>query len=134
MAAEGTRTAAFASYGIVLRNVAWSLSGRSEDGQIVAVSIWESDLSGGIGKRVFDRPDWGDWYNGSGKKYLFEDLAWACDHRDGIVNIVLATHKEGNLDPVQASQSRADHNLIMRVTHTDPEIGAFRLEEVQERS
>jgi hypothetical protein len=91
-------------------------------------------LSSGNGKRVFDKPVWGDWYDGYGRKNLFADLAWARDHLDGIVNIVLATRKEGNLDPVQAAQSRADHDLIMRVTHMDPEIGAFRLEEVQERS
>jgi hypothetical protein len=130
MAAEGTRTAAFASYGIVLRNVLWSLSGISEDPPTVAVSLWDSEFSEVDGKRVYDRPAWADWYKGPGKTHLFKDLDWAREHCDGKVKIVLATRKDADRDPVQATQSRADHDLIMRVTHMDPEIGAFRLEEV----
>jgi hypothetical protein len=130
MAAEGTRTAAFASYGIDLVNVNWSLSGRSEDGKTVAVSIWESELIGPAGKRVYDRPNWGTWYSGPGRRYLFEDFAWARDHCEGIVRIVLATRRESAQDRVEAAESNADHDLIMRVTHMDPETGAFRLEEV----
>jgi hypothetical protein len=130
VAAEGTRTAAFDSYGIMLRNVNWSLSGRSEDGQTVGVSIWEEELTGPVGKRVYDRPNWGEWYDGPGKRYLFEDFAWARDHCDGIVRIVMATRKETDHDRVEAAESRADHGLIMRVTLMDPEIGAFKLEEV----
>lgn len=130
MVSEGTRTAAFASYGITLRNPNWSLSGRSKDEQTVAVSIWVNELSGDADKRVYDRPSWGDWYVGPGRKYLFEDLAWARDHCDGIVKIVLATPREGDRDRVEAAESHADHDLIMRVTHMDADIGAFRFEEV----
>jgi hypothetical protein len=130
MATRVTRKDAFGSYGIILRNVNWSVSGRSKDDRTVAVSIWEKDLTGQIGERVYDRPSWGDWYSGPGRRYFFEDLAWARDNCVGNVRIVLSIRKPGDSEPVQVAESYADHNLVMRVTHVDPETGAFRLEEV----
>lgn len=129
MAARRTRKDAFGSYGISLRNVSWSLSGRSEKDRKVAVSIWEKDLTGGTGERVYDRTSWGDWYSGPGRRYFFEDLAWARDNCGGIVRIVLSIRKEGDPERVSVADSYADQSLLMRVTHMDPETGAFRLEE-----
>jgi hypothetical protein len=130
MATRTTRKDAFDSYGITLKNVSWSLSGRSTDGLTVAVSIWKHDLTGQIGERVYDRKSWGDWYSGPGRRYLFEHLAWARDNCDGIVRIVLSVREQGDPEPVRVAGSYADHDLRMRVTHMDPETGAFRLEEV----
>ena len=130
MANKGTRTDAFASYGTVLKNVLWSLSGRSADEKTVAVSIWQEELTGGAGALVYDRPSWGDWYDGPGRRLLFEDLALARDNCGGIVRIVLSIRKEGDREPVQVSGCHAAPDLVMRVTHTDPKKGAFRLEQV----
>jgi hypothetical protein len=130
MAARRTRKDAFSSYGITLLNVNWSLSGRSEKDRKVAVSIWKHDLTGPPGERVYDRPSWGDWYSGSGRRYFFADLAWAREHCDGIVRIVLSIRKDGEPERVRVAESHADHDLRMRVTRMDPETGAFRLEEV----
>jgi hypothetical protein len=130
MATRGTRKDAFSSYGVSLRNVNWSLSGRSKDDQTVAVSIWEKELTGAPGERILERPSWGDWYSGPGRRYFFEDLAWARDNCGGIVRIVLSIRKPGDSEPVQVAESYADHNLVMRVTHMDPETGAFKLEQV----
>jgi hypothetical protein len=130
MATRGTRRDAFGSYGIVLRNINWSLSGQSEDGQTVAVSIWQDELTGGAGELIYDRPSWGDWYDGPGKRFFFEHLAWARDNCGGIVRIVLSVRKPGDQEPVQVSGCHAAPDLFMRVTHMDPEKGAFRLEQV----
>ena len=130
MATRGTRKDAFSSYGISLRNVNWSLSGRSEDDRTVAVSIWEKELTGRTGELIYGRPSWGDWYDGLGRRYFFEDLAWARDNCGGIVRIVLSIREQDDSEPAKVAESYADHSLLMRVTHMDPETGAFRLEQV----
>jgi hypothetical protein len=131
VATPGTRKAAFEAFDITLKNNSWSLSGRTDGAPPkVAVSIWENELSVVDGKRVYDRPSWGNWYSGPGRKFLFEDLAWARTHCDGIVRIVLVTRATEDGREVKAKKSRAAHDLIMRVIHTDPEVGAFRFEEV----
>jgi hypothetical protein len=129
MKAKLSRTKAFGLYGVILRNPNWSLSGRSPDGRTVAVSIWSDELSLQDGKLIYDRPNWGDWYDGPGRRFLFKDLAWARDFCGGIVRPVLSV-RNPSADGVQTAGAQARTDLFMKLTRLDPDLGGFRLEQV----
>lgn len=117
--------------GAVPPNPYWGLSGISPDGRTVAVSIWRDGLVGRAGYMVYDQVDWGDWHDGPGRRAFFRHLAWARDNCGGIVMIVLSVRKPWTASGrVQAFECYAQPNLIMRIVHLDPEVGAFRLEQV----
>jgi hypothetical protein len=125
-----TRADAFGTYDIVLRNPNWSLSGRSADDGTVAVSLWQDELGSQDGRIVFSRLDWGDWYDGPGRRYWFEDLAWARDHCGNIVRLVISVRDRHASGRVQTLDNFARPNVLLRVTHLDPAVGAFRLEQI----
>jgi hypothetical protein len=130
MTKKPTRTEAFAEFGIVLKNRAWSLSGISTDGNTVAVSAWVGDLSVEDGKTIYERPNWGDWYDGPGKRFFFEDLLYARDNCDGIVRLVVSSRASEEADIVKAKDVQARPDLKMKLIKFDRIIGSFRLEQV----
>jgi hypothetical protein len=127
MANKWTRTAAFRLYNIDPRNINWSWSGRSSDGNTVAVTLWKDELKGPAGQMVYDRV-MDDWHNGHGRRYFFQDLAWAHANCDGIVKVIVAVRDPKK--PNRAIESYPQKGLMMRIIHFDPVAGTFRLEQV----
>jgi hypothetical protein len=129
MAKKLTRVAAFRSYNTELPNP-YRWSARSPDGKTVAVSLWKDEFEGPAGRMVYNRSSMEDWYDGSGKRRFFEDLAWAVTHCDGIVRVIVAVRDTSAFPHVRTAECYPCKNLLMRVTHLDPVAGTFRLEQV----
>jgi hypothetical protein len=124
-----TRSEAF-RYNTEPRNPNWSWSAKSEDGQTVAITLWKEDLIGRAGDLTYTKTELGDWFEGPGSRYFFEDLDWALQNCQGIVRIILAVRDQQSTDRVRTAECYPQKNLIMRITHLDPTVGAFRLEQV----
>jgi hypothetical protein len=88
------------------------------------------ELTGPAGKMVYDRSDLGDWYDGNGSRFLFEDLAWSLANCGGIVRVIVAVRDRRASPHVRMAECYPQKNLFMRITHLDPEKRAFRLEQV----
>ncbi|MET3841941.1 hypothetical protein [Bradyrhizobium sp. OAE829] len=131
MSDEETRTAAFGTYGITLKNPNYFISGRSEERRIVAISLWLHELEGADGSRFYERPSWGDWFI-KAKRAFFDDLNWSRKELDGIVHLVVAVADEearsSGLFRTKSNHARPD--LVMKIVHMDPEVGSFRLEQI----
>jgi hypothetical protein len=131
MSNEGTRTAAFQTYGITLKNPNYFISGRSEERRIVAVSLWLHELGGSSGSHFYERPNWGDWFI-KAKRAFFDDLNWSRKELGGAVHVVVAVADEEALASglVRTESNHARPDLVMRIVHMDPEVGSFRLEQI----
>lgn len=124
-----THTQAFDFYGVVPRNTRWSWSGRSKDGQHVAVTLWQDRFEdGGQTYRSWqsDRP--GEWRSRPGFVELIENLAHARDHLHGRVHVILAVAKDRTATPRTIERSFVQPKLKMRVVHLDEQDGTFVLE------
>jgi hypothetical protein len=130
MASQWTRTAAFRFFNTEPRNPNWSWSARSADGLAVVVTLWKDELIGPAGGMVYHRHDLGDWHKGNGSRLFFEDMAWALANCSGIVRVIVAIRDRNSGPRVRTAECYPQKQLFMRVTHLDPEMGAFRLEQV----
>lgn len=124
-----THTAAFQTYGTKPRNANWSWSARSLDGKTVVVTLWKDEFKGRAGQMVYARSDRGDWSDGPGYRFFMEDLAWARDNCSGIVRVIVANSKDEKGQTRRIADCYPAPKLVMRVTHVEPETGAFALEQ-----
>lgn len=121
----------FAFFNVVPKNTRWSWSGRSADGQDVAVTLWQDrfEEKGRIYRSwKTDRP--GEWKSRPGFVELIENLAHARNNLDGKVHVILATAKDKEAVPRSIERSFPQPNLKMRVTELDESEGTFVLERI----
>jgi hypothetical protein len=129
MPREYNHSECFAFFGVVPRNPRWSWSGRSPDGDRVAVTLWQDGFE--EKGRVYrswssDRP--GEWRSRPGFVELIENLAHARDHIDGVVHVILATAKDKHARPRSIARSFPHPDLKMKVAQLDENAGTFTLE------
>src|SRR5260370_33784872 len=80
-----TRAGAFAQVGVRLRNNQWSWSGRSEDGQTVAITVWTDKVKREDDSFVYRQIVYTEAERGRpGFRELIENLRWARDHCGGL--------------------------------------------------
>src|SRR5258706_8749204 len=90
-----TRAGAFAQVGVRLRNNQWSWSGRSEDGQTVAITVWTDKVKREDDSFVYRQIAYTEAERGRpGFRELIENLRWARDHCGGLVKIVMTTAED----------------------------------------
>lgn len=122
---------AFKYFGVVPKNIRWSWSGRSPDGSTVAVRLWQDRFEDG-GKlyrsRHTDVP--GEWKSRPGFVELIDNLAYARDHLEGIVRVILLIAKYKKVSPRSIARSTPQEKLRMRVLELDETEGTFVLERV----
>ena len=128
MANEFTRTSAFAALGTTLLDRMRDWSARSDDGSIVALSIWRDEFDGRAGAMVYEKLDTSDWRDGRGKERFFAELRRALDRCGGLVRIVVSVRDPNNAG--RAKECYPAPRLLMRVTYLDVEERGFRLEQV----
>lgn len=93
-----THTEAFRYLGVTPKNVQWSWSGRSPNGKIVVVTLWDHEL-GMLGGR----------YSCEGKidmsklggRELYENLQWALEHCNGRVYVIRAFAQDPKADRIR---------------------------------
>ena len=128
-----TKTAAFAEYGITCKNVRWSWSGRSPDGQRVALTFWEDRFSDLRTKPIlYDDTNWIDSSicTKPGNTERIENIRWALDHLNGEVGVVFLKAKDTKAEPRQIIECYARKDMHMRITDFDPDTGEWKAKSV----
>jgi hypothetical protein len=125
-----TRTEAFRFYNTEPRNAHWSWSAKSEDEKTVAVTLWKNEFSGPAGQMKYEKSNIANWFDGPGRRFFFEDLAWAVQHCGGLVRVIVVVRDETSTSEVRVADCYPQKNLIMRVVQLDPDNGAFTLHQV----
>ena len=128
MMKKWTHKACFDTYGAKPGNPRWSWSGRSEDGKTIAVTVWQDRFEDGID--VYrSRPYLGDkdWKSRPGHNELVGNLAWARDHCDGEVRIIIAVPVDPSADPRAIRECFPRPDIRMRVTDLNETSGDFTL-------
>jgi hypothetical protein len=131
MAKTWTLSESFARLGTVPKNKRWSWSGRSADGKKVSVTLWQDLFENGtmLYRSIASQSEDG-WVGSSGHLELIENLAWARDHLDGEVSVIIAVAKDRNASPRSIQECFPQPNLIMRVAELDETTGDFALERI----
>lgn len=128
---QSNHSKAFEAYGVVPKNIRWSWSGRSPDGTVVAVRLWQDRFeSGGRIYRSWsdDRP--GEWKSRPGFVELIDNLVHARDHLDGVVRVILLTARDRDATPRSIDRSFPQPSLRMRVTELDEDQGTYVLQRI----
>jgi hypothetical protein len=126
-----SHTDCFEYFNTVPRNPRWSWSGRSVDGQDVAVTLWQDRFE--EGGRLYrswatDRPR--EWRSRPGFVELVENLVHARDHLCGMVHVILALPKDKDAQPRSIARCFPQPKLKMRVVELNEQEGTFLLERV----
>ncbi len=127
----GNHSDAFEFFGVVPKNIRWSWSGRSPDGSVVAVRLWQDRFeSGGKIYRSWssDRP--GEWKSRPGFVELVENLVHARDHLNGVLSIIILVAKDKGAVPRSIDRSFPHPKLKMNVVELDEHEGTFVLERI----
>src|SRR2546426_4518287 len=121
-----TRAGAFAQVGVRLRNNQWSWSGRSEDGQTVAITVWTDKVNREDDSFVYRQIAYTEAERGRpGFRELIENLRWARDHCGGFVKIVMTTAKDDKANPREGERCYpVTHQRRLQVGDVDYETRA----------
>src|SRR5689334_16503881 len=124
MTEKMNHTQAFAHFGAKPKNVRWSWSAVSDDGETAVVTLWQGGFSRRDGKLVYDGSFGQD--SRPGQNELRETLKWAYTNCHRRLNAIIAIAR----DPGSESRRIKDcfpAPMTMRLTHLDLEGGKFSL-------
>src|SRR5260370_29362114 len=100
-----TRAGGLAQVGVRLRNNQWSWSGRSEDGQTVAITVWTDKVKREDDSFVYRQIAYTEAERGRpGFRELIENLRWARDHCGGFGKIVMTRGKDEKSNPPEGGR------------------------------
>lgn len=120
-----THTSAFAHFGTVPRNVQWSWSARNDVTKTVVVTLWQDEFTRKDGKTIYERPPLHRQVRSRhGYPEMMDNLAWAQDHCDGLLRVIVAIAKDPTASP-RSIKECFPHDMIMRLSHVDFDTGAF---------
>ena len=95
------KTTSFEHFGVKLVNVRWSWSGRSDDGSVVALVLWQDGVKGKNGDLTYDDtedPD-AEWRSRPGSTERTELLKHCREHLGGRFRAVIAVAVDVEADP-----------------------------------
>jgi len=127
------QVAAYAHFGITLKNERWSWSGRTPDGSKVVLSIWRDEID------YKSRPPKCDyfghsrlsiWIDKPGNRERIDNLIWARDHCGGLFGVVIASAVNPNAEPRKIAEAYST-NLTMRLLDLDERTAEFIAEMVE---
>jgi len=124
-----TRRECFEHFGAEYANQRWSWSGRSRDGTIVVMTMWQDEIIRRDRRTIYESRLRPNEKTRPGATERLANLKWARDHCDGLVRVVIAVAKDVNADPRSAIDWFPQDRLIMKITELD-ETGSFRAESV----
>jgi hypothetical protein len=132
MARKLTHKECFDFFGVVPKNPRWSWSGRSLDGQVVAVTFWQDQFEDGgrvyRGRRRASEPV----MSKPGRTELLENLKWAYENCDGVIRIIIAIPKDRTAEPRSILECFPHKTLRMRITQFDEAAGLYVAERIDE--
>ena len=110
-----TGTECFAHFGVTPRNKQWSWSGRSPDGTIVVVRLWQDRFTDRAQRYHVDNYVGSDDRIRLGQRELMENLQHAVDHCDGIVRVIVIKARDKDAVPRSIKEGWPS-DIVMRVT------------------
>src|SRR5271165_1719229 len=100
MPAKMTHTKAFAHFGTKPRNVQWSWSAISDDGNTVVATLWQDKFVRKNGHTIYDEKGLVPTPEGKpGFKELRDNLALAQDNCGGLIHVIIAIAKDTEASP-----------------------------------
>jgi hypothetical protein len=119
--------AAFAHYGVILRNEQWSWSGMTPDGEVV-LALWQDEF------HYKDGPVWYSpnpetlhlWKDRPGNRERISNLIRAREHWGGRFRVVVLRAVDTKADPREVDEAYARPNMVMQLTELNEETGEFR--------
>ena len=128
---KNTHSQCFEFFGVLPKNARWSWSGRSPDGQDVAVTLWQDRFEEkGRLYRSWQSDQPGEWKSRPGFVELIDNLVHARDNLEGKVHVILAIPKDKAARPRSIERSFPQPNLKMRVIELDENEGTFVLDRI----
>jgi hypothetical protein len=120
---------AFDHFGAIPKNIRWSVSGRSPDGQTVVMVLWQHLLDYSTNPISYSHYGWHQLLAHNREpstKERVENLIWARDHCDGLFNVIIAVP----VDPNDIDRGIADafphDRLVMKLVQLCEQTGEFR--------
>ena len=120
---------AFRQAGVTAKNPRWSWSARSEDGNVVVMTLWKDFIdykAKPISYGTFDRGNLSTWIEKPGNRERLENLKWARDHCDGRFRVIITTAKDVNADTREIEDAHYQARMIMKLVDLREETGEFR--------
>jgi hypothetical protein len=130
MAKKWTHKACFEHFGTVPKNLRWSWSGRSLDGQVVSVTFWADRFE--EKGRIYRGRRRASGVSQAGFTELLENLKWARDNCDGTLRIIIAIPKDPKANPRSIAECFPHKTLRMRLTSLDEAAGEYVAERIDE--
>ena len=128
MTKRWSHKACFDSYRVKPGNPRWSWSGRSEDGQTVAVTCWRDRFENGIDLyRSHTHLGEEGWQSRPGHNELIRNLAWARDNCAGEIRVIVAEPVDPSVSPRRIKECWPLPDIRMRVRDLDESSGDFVL-------
>ena len=129
MPEKWSHTGAFAYFGATPRNVQWSWSARSSDGQKVVVTLWQDQFKRRDNRLVYESQfESRERDKRHGFRELMNNLLWARDHCDGRFRVIVAKAKDTNAYPRSIEECFPHKTMIMQLKGLDLETGNFTAE------
>ena len=128
------KVAAFASFGVTLKNDRWSWSGRTSDGKTVAIQLWLDGIKSSpdaVTYSDYDDPNLDLWMNLPGNRERIENIKWAIAHCNGEFRVVIGVAKDVNARPRATLRAYPKPQMIMKIKTFDEETGEFSAELVR---
>jgi hypothetical protein len=116
MAAEGSKKAAFESFGVTQRNERWSWSAQGADPKRVVGTFWLDIFEPGSNPRRYQRADFTPRANDRrpGLRAWIEDLDYAQSDCSGVVHIIEVERRASG-----RHRFTAKHDTVMRIISRD---------------
>lgn len=119
-----THTEAFRYFGVTPRNIRYSWSGPSLDGQTVAMTVYDHEFHMIRGRYSFEgKAD----MTRQGGRDLAVDLQWALDHCEGRVHVIRAFARDPKADKLKIGHC-LPAAFTMRIARFDRTTGDYLLQ------
>lgn len=121
------KTTAFEHFGVHLVNTRWSWSGRSNDGSVVALVLWQDGVKGKAGNFVYDDTEepTAAWRSRPGSTERTALLKHCRDQLDGRFRAVIAIAVDLTADPRQIARCFPQKDVFWQLDEFDESTGAF---------
>jgi len=124
-----SHSACFEYFGTKPKNPRWSWSGRSDDGAVVSVTLWQDGFSDqGRVYRVAEGAFGTEFRSNPGYSELIDNLEHAKTQLEGIVRVVIAVAEDPSDYPRKIGRCYPQEKLKMRVVELNTILGTFVLE------
>lgn len=125
--------AAYAKFGVTLRNYRWSWSGRNSAGEVV-LTLWKDHFDYTTSRARYST--YGDqrlseWISRPGNAELIENLKYARDHCGGKFKVVVATAIDTSAEPREIDEAYPS-KIVMQLVDLNENTGEFRAEQVKD--